>query len=86
MRSLILAAVLGSSIAAAGCHHHHTAPGAHRARAVHHGAVVTIPATHVHSAHCGHYQYRGNWHHSSGHVHGQGCGHHHRGGHWVHED
>lgn len=50
-----------------------------------HGPALSIEAGHVHSDHCGHYSYRGNWHHSK-HVHGHGCGHHYRSGVWVHID
>lgn len=85
MNKAALAAAAALAIAAAGCHHH--GPHAvHRASRVNHGAVVVVPAGHVHDAHCGHYRYRSNWHQSDGHVHGDGCGHAHRGGHWVHED
>ncbi|MEW6302638.1 MAG: hypothetical protein AB1705_04150 [Verrucomicrobiota bacterium] len=48
-----------------------------------HGPAVHIEAGHVHTAHCGHYHYRGRWHHAHGHVHGPGCGHVVRGGIWV---
>ena len=85
MRKTALAAAITLTAIVGGCHHHGP-PAVHGARPVSHGAVVVVPAGHVHDARCGHYRYRGNWHQSAGHLHGDGCGHVHRGGHWVHED
>lgn len=47
---------------------------------------VVISAGHVHSAHCGHYHWRGSWYHWNGHVHGPHCGHVLRGGLWIRVD
>ena len=47
---------------------------------------VVISAGHVHSAHCGHYHWRGAWYHWGGHVHGPHCGHVLRGGVWLRLD
>lgn len=55
----------------------------HRA---HLGVAVKIPVGHVHSDHCGHYQYRGAWYHHNGHVHGHGCGHQFVKGVWIIKD
>jgi hypothetical protein len=48
----------------------------------HHRPVV-VEAAHIHSDHCGHYHWRGQWYISHGHRHGPGCGHVHRGGMWI---
>lgn len=50
------------------------------------GPAVVIEAGHLHDDHCGHYHWRGSWHHSHGHRHHAHCGHHYRGGVWVRLD
>jgi hypothetical protein len=67
-----------AGLALSGCIVH-----AHRGHGHVHGPPVVIAAGHVHSAHCGHYYHRGNWHHHHGHVHAAGCGHLFRGGIWI---
>jgi len=52
----------------------------------HRGVAIVVPHGHVHTAHCGHYHYRGAWYHWQGHVHGPGCGHFFKGGVWIIED
>ena len=52
-------------------------------RAPRHGRAVVIKAGHKHTAHCGHFQHKGAWFHSTGHKHGPGCGHHLRGNIWI---
>lgn len=47
------------------------------------GAVWVVETRHVHSDHCGHYWYNGQWYQVRGHVHGAGCGHIYHDGHWV---
>ena len=47
------------------------------------GDVVVIERGHLHTAHCGHWLWRGRWYHRHGHVHAGGCGHVHRDGAWV---
>jgi hypothetical protein len=51
-----------------------------------HGPAVVLETGHVHTDLCGHYYWRGGWHHAHGHRHFAGCGHHFRGGLWIHVD
>jgi hypothetical protein len=69
-----LLTILTLSLLASGCVVHSHGPR-HR-----HVAVETDCH---HDDHCGHYYWRGGWHHSHGHRHFHGCGHHFRSGMWI---
>lgn len=81
MKSLLALVLLAGGAALAGCVVHAHPRHPHR-----HGAVVVVPAGHVHDVHCGHYFYRGQWYVVERHSHGPGCGHVFKGGIWIIED